>query len=62
MALFYSKGRRAGTADLYHTQVKYLRRAKGAPKGTVLPSNEKNVTVSLDEERLKRLETCREDQ
>lgn len=62
LALFYSKGRRAGTADLYHTQVKYLRRAKGGPKGTVLPSNEKNVTVSLDEERLKRLETCREDQ
>jgi len=61
LALFYSKGRKAGTADLYHTQVKYLRRAKGAPKGTVLPSNEKNLTVSLDDGRLKRLETCKED-
>lgn len=61
LALFYSKGRKAGNADLYYTQVKHLRRAKGAPKGTVLPSNEKNLTVSLDEGRLKRLETCRDD-
>lgn len=62
LALFYSKGRKAGNADVYHTQVKYLRRAKGAPKGTVLPSNEKNLSVSLDEERLKRLETCKDDE
>ncbi len=60
LALFYSKGRKAHTADLYYTKVKYLRRAKNAPKGTVLPSNEKNLTVSLDEARLKRLEACRE--
>ena len=61
LALFYSKGRKAGTADLYYTQVKYLRRAKNAPKGTVLPSNEKNLTVKLDDARLKQLETCRDD-
>jgi predicted ribosome quality control (RQC) complex YloA/Tae2 family protein len=60
LAIFYSKARRAVTADLYYTQVKYLRRAKGAPKGTVLPSNEKNLTVTLDDARLKRLETCRD--
>ncbi|MDD6486802.1 MAG: NFACT family protein [Spirochaetales bacterium] len=57
LALFYSKGRKAGKGDLYYTQVKYLRRAKNAPKGTVLPSNEKNISVSLDKERLKRIET-----
>jgi len=60
LALFYSKGRKAGTADLYYTQVKHLRRAKNAPKGTVLPSNEKNLTVTLDSARLKALETCRD--
>ncbi len=61
LALFYSKGRRAGTADLYYTQVKYLRRAKGGPKGTVLPTQEKNLSVKLDDARLKNLESCRED-
>ncbi|MCQ2579845.1 MAG: NFACT family protein [Treponemataceae bacterium] len=57
LALFYSKGRKAGKGDLYYTQVKHLRRAKNAPKGTVLPSNEKNLSISLDKERLKRIET-----
>ncbi|HNY23125.1 MAG TPA: NFACT RNA binding domain-containing protein, partial [Treponemataceae bacterium] len=61
LALFYSKGRKAGSADLYYTQVKYLRRAKGAPKGTVLPSNERNLSVKLDDARLKALESCRDD-
>jgi len=56
LALFYSKGRRSGTADLYYTQVKYLRRAKGAPRGTVLPTMEKNLTITLDHDRLKNLE------
>ena len=46
-----------GKGDLYYTQVKYLRRAKNAPKGTVLPTNEKNLFITLDKERLKRIET-----
>ncbi len=62
LALFYSKGRKAGTADLYYAQVKHLRRAKGAPRGTVLPSNERNLSVSLDDARLKRLEACKDDE
>lgn len=62
LALFYSKGRKAHTGDLYYTQVKHLRRAKNAPKGTVLPSNEKNLTVSLDDARLKKLEQCKDDE
>jgi predicted ribosome quality control (RQC) complex YloA/Tae2 family protein len=62
LALFYSKGRKAGTADLYYTHVKYLRRAKNAPKGTVLPTNEKNLTVKLDDARLKALETCKDEE
>ncbi len=62
LALFYSKGRKAGVADLYYAQVKHLRRAKGAPRGTVLPSNERNLSVSLDDVRLKRLEACKDEE
>ena len=61
LAVYYSKARKARTADLYYTQVKYLRRAKNAPKGTVLPTHEKNICITLDEERLRRLEDCRKD-
>lgn len=62
LAVFYSKGRKAVTADLYYTQVKHLRRAKNAPKGTVLPTNERNLSITLDESRLKVLETCRDEE
>lgn len=61
LALFYSKGRASGEGDLYYTQAKYLRRAKDAPKGTVLPTQEKNLRIRLDHERLKRLENSREE-
>ena len=56
LAVFYSKARKNGQADLYTTQVKHLRRAKNAPKGTVLPANEKNLSIKLDEKILKELE------
>ena len=59
LAVFYSKARRNGQADLYYTAVKNLRRAKNAPKGTVLPSNEKNLSIKLDTSILKRLELSR---
>ena len=59
LALFYSKGRNNGEADLYYTPVKFLRRAKNGPKGLVIPSCEKNLRVTLDEKRLKDLESCR---
>jgi len=39
LAVYYSKARKNGSADLYYTQVKYLRRAKNVPKGTVLLVN-----------------------
>ncbi|MFA6506067.1 MAG: NFACT family protein [Treponemataceae bacterium] len=61
LALFYSKGRNAGEADLYYTQVKFLRRAKNAPKGTVLPTQEKNLHLASDISRLKALEHCKEE-
>jgi len=59
LAIFYSKGRKNGGGDLFYTPVKYLRRAKGGPKGLVLPTQEKNLSVKLEEERLKELEECK---
>ncbi|MGI5173063.1 NFACT family protein [Treponema sp. OMZ 840] len=61
LAVFYSKARKAKTADLYYTQVKHLRRAKNAPKGTVLPAHEKNITVTLDNERIRKMEKMKND-
>ncbi|MFC2387792.1 NFACT RNA binding domain-containing protein, partial [Treponema socranskii] len=59
LAVYYSKGRKAGKADVYYTKVKYLRRAKNGPKGLVLPTQEKNIFVALDQGRLDRLDDIR---
>ncbi len=55
LAVYYSKARKNGSADLYYTQVKHLRRAKNGPKGLVLPTNEKNLFIKLDEAKLRKL-------
>lgn len=55
LALYYSKARKNGQADLYYTQVKYLRRAKHGPKGLVIPTQEKNLHVKLEDTRLRNL-------
>jgi predicted ribosome quality control (RQC) complex YloA/Tae2 family protein len=59
LALFYSKGRNNGEGDLFYTPVKFLRRAKNGPKGLVIPTQEKNLHITLDSGRLKELEQCR---
>lgn len=59
LAVYYSKARNNAKVDLYYTQVKYLRRAKNGPKGLVLPSNEKNLCVTPDSERLAKLDSIR---
>jgi predicted ribosome quality control (RQC) complex YloA/Tae2 family protein len=59
LAVFYSKARNNGKADLFYTHVKYLRRAKNGPRGLVIPTQEKNLAVMLDEKRLRELEGCR---
>ena len=56
LAVYHSKARKNGKADLYYTQVKYLRRAKNGPKGLVLPTNEKNLSITLDNSILRKLE------
>ncbi len=55
LALYYSKGRSNGKGELYYTQVKYLRRAKNGKQGLVLPTQEKNLSITLDQKRLDRL-------
>ncbi|MCL2805580.1 MAG: NFACT RNA binding domain-containing protein [Treponema sp.] len=59
LAIFYSKGRNNRAGDLFYTQVKYLKRVKNAPKGLVIPTQEKNLTIKLDDERLRTLENCK---
>lgn len=55
LALYFSKGRKYGIGELYYTQVKYLRRAKDGKKGLVLPTQEKNLSIGMDNQRLDRL-------
>lgn len=55
LAVHYSKAKSNGRADLYYTQVKFLRRAKEGPRGLVIPTQEKNLHVIVDEARLARL-------
>jgi predicted ribosome quality control (RQC) complex YloA/Tae2 family protein len=55
LAIYYSKGRSSGGGDLYYAFAKYLRRAKDGPKGLVLPTHEKNLSVKIDEARIKSL-------
>lgn len=55
LALVFSKAKNQGKADLYYTQVKYLRRPKNGKTGLVIPTQEKNISVTLDEGRLARL-------
>jgi predicted ribosome quality control (RQC) complex YloA/Tae2 family protein len=59
LAVFYSKARNNGKAELFYTPAKYLRRAKDGPRGLVIPTQEKNLSIALDEKRLRELETCK---
>ena len=60
LAVYHSKARKNGKADLYYTQVKHLRRAKNGPKGLVLPTNEKNLSITLDPAILRKLDDSAE--
>jgi len=55
LALYYSKGRSSGAGDIYYTQAKYLRRAKNGPRGLVIPTQEKNLRVKIDDARIREL-------
>lgn len=62
LAVYFSKARSEARADLYYTQVKHLKRARGGKKsekssltGKVLPSHEKNLFIQLDTKLLQEL-------
>ena len=55
LAIHYSKAKKSGKADLYYTEVKYLRRAKNGKTGLVLPTQERNLSVTLNERRVKEI-------
>ena len=62
LALYFSKARGAGQADVYYTQVKYLRRPRGGDRaaagsapGRVIPTRARNLFVRLDQARIQRL-------
>ncbi|MFW6362836.1 MAG: Rqc2 family fibronectin-binding protein [Spirochaeta sp.] len=55
LAVWYSKAKSSRKADLFYTQVKYLKRAKGGKKGLVIPTQEKNISIQVDDARIQRL-------
>ena len=55
LAIHYSKAKKSGKADLYYTEVKYLRRAKDGKTGLVIPTQERNLSATLDEKRVKEM-------
>jgi predicted ribosome quality control (RQC) complex YloA/Tae2 family protein len=55
LAVHFSKGKSSGAGDVYYTQVKYLRRVKGAKRGLVIPTQEKNLRIKVEEARMQRL-------
>ncbi len=55
LAIFFSKARGQKVCDLYYTQVKYLRRAKNGPLGLVIPTQEKNLNIKFDQNRINNL-------
>lgn len=55
LAVFYSKAKSSGQGNVYYTQAKYLRRPKNGKKGLVLPTQEKNLFIKIDNSRLNRI-------
>jgi predicted ribosome quality control (RQC) complex YloA/Tae2 family protein len=55
LAVYHSKARASGVGEVHYTMVKYLRRAKDGPRGLVIPTQEKNLSIRLDPERIRRM-------
>jgi predicted ribosome quality control (RQC) complex YloA/Tae2 family protein len=56
LALLYSKAKDAARGEVFYTQVKYLKRVKEAKTGLVIPTQEKNLHVKFDPDRIRRLQ------
>lgn len=55
LAAHFSKARGRGKVDLYWTRVKYLRRVKDGGTGRVIPTQERNLSIETDPDRVRRL-------
>ena len=55
LALLYSDRKRSGHGDVSYTLRKYVKKTKGGPPGAVTITQEKNMYVELDDQRLHRL-------
>lgn len=55
LAMHYSKLAKSGSAEVHVTQVKYVRKPKGAPAGKVEIRGEKSIMAKASEKRLERL-------
>lgn len=59
LAVYYSKAKKAEDASVYYTEVKNLKRIKGAKLGTVIPEHEKTIQIKLDKNILEKNEMAR---
>ncbi len=55
LAVHYSRAKDEKIVDLYYTYVKYLRRIKDGKTGLVLVQQEKNLSLNVEKERIKRI-------
>ncbi len=57
LALLYSDLKKGGKGEVMYTRKKWVKKAKGQPPGAVIVTQEKNLFVTLDRERLEAMKT-----
>lgn len=55
LAIHFSKLKSAGMGDVIYTFRKYVRKPKGAEPGKVICSQDKNLSITIDSQRMERL-------
>ncbi|MFQ5580104.1 MAG: NFACT family protein [Nitrospiria bacterium] len=55
LALYFSKGRKAGKGDVLYTYRKYIQRPKHQKEGSVLTSQDHNIYIEIESARLERV-------
>ena len=62
LAIYYSKAKRSGVADVLYTDRRYVTKTKNQPAGRVYVSKHKIVHVKLDEKRIREIKERTEEQ
>jgi predicted ribosome quality control (RQC) complex YloA/Tae2 family protein len=57
LALLYSDLKKSGKGEVIYTRRKWVKKAKGLAPGAVIVSQERSLSVRLDQKRLERLKT-----